>query len=137
VTERECCPVRPERLPDLADQTLRRFETEEVPALLQPDEAGQLRVAATPPDAGTDLRWAARRATGAGPGRVLVLVPRILGAVLTAVADGTWSRMKACAAQDCQYAFYDHTRNRSARWCDVAGCGVRARMRSYRRRHAP
>jgi predicted RNA-binding Zn ribbon-like protein len=63
---------------------------------------------------------------------------RALGAVLTAVVaamtDGTWPRMKACAAGDCRYAFYDHTRNRSGRWCDVSGCGANARMRAYRQR---
>jgi predicted RNA-binding Zn ribbon-like protein len=45
--------------------------------------------------------------------------------------------MKACAADDCRYAFYDHTRNRSGRWCDVSGCGANARMRAYRQRRAP
>jgi predicted RNA-binding Zn ribbon-like protein len=58
----------------------------------------------------------------------------ILAAVVAAMADGTWPRMKACAADDCRYAFYDHTRNRSGRWCDVSGCGANARMRAYRRR---
>lgn len=58
----------------------------------------------------------------------------ILAAVVGAMADGTWPRMKACAADDCRYAFYDHTRNRSGRWCDVSGCGANARMRAYRRR---
>lgn len=58
----------------------------------------------------------------------------ILTAVVGAMADGTWPRMKACAADDCRYAFYDHTRNRSGRWCDVSGCGANARMRAYRRR---
>jgi predicted RNA-binding Zn ribbon-like protein len=59
---------------------------------------------------------------------------RVLAAMLTAIADGSWSRMKACAAADCRYAFYDRTKNRSARWCDVAGCGPKLRMRAYRRR---
>ena len=76
------------------------------------------------PDA-TRLRWPA-------PG------DRVLGAVLAgvvaAMTDGTWPRMKACAAGDCRYAFYDHTRNRSGRWCDVSGCGANARMRAYRQR---
>jgi predicted RNA-binding Zn ribbon-like protein len=62
------------------------------------------------------------------------LMPAVLAAVLTSIADGTWHRMKACAADDCRYAFFDHTKNHSGRWCDVSGCGVRARMRAYRRR---
>src|SRR5215207_1626594 len=43
-----------------------------------------------------------------------------LGRLLVTVADaqreGTWSRLKACPAEDCQYAFYDRSRNRSAVW---------------------
>ena len=79
---------------------------------------------------GTHLRWAA---TGAASDRLLA---PLLSAVITAMTDGTWPRMKACAADDCHYAFYDHTRNRSARWCDVSGCGVNTRMRAYRRRRS-
>jgi predicted RNA-binding Zn ribbon-like protein len=71
------------------------------------------------------VRWTA----GADP-----MLGRLLAGVLAAMSDGTWARMKACAADDCRYAFYDHTRNRSGRWCDVAGCGANARMRAYRRR---
>jgi predicted RNA-binding Zn ribbon-like protein len=76
------------------------------------------------------VRWPAG---DSGPGdRMLATV---LAGVITAMTEGTWPRMKACAADDCHYAFYDHTRNRSGRWCDVAGCGANARMRAYRRRH--
>jgi predicted RNA-binding Zn ribbon-like protein len=64
------------------------------------------------------------------------LLPAVLAGVLTAMTDGTWQRMKACAADDCRYAFYDHTRNRSGRWCDVSGCGANSRMRAYRLRKA-
>jgi predicted RNA-binding Zn ribbon-like protein len=70
------------------------------------------------------LRWPAAQS----------LLGAVLRGVVAAMADGTWHRMKACAADDCHYAFYDHTRNRSGRWCDVAGCGANARMRAYRRR---
>ncbi|MDN3358421.1 CGNR zinc finger domain-containing protein [Actinomadura sp. DC4] len=69
------------------------------------------------------LRWPARGLLGT-----------VLGGVVAAMAAGTWPRMKACAADDCSYAFYDHTRNRSGRWCDVSGCGANARMRAYRQR---
>jgi predicted RNA-binding Zn ribbon-like protein len=71
-------------------------------------------------------------AGAAGPGDPML--GAILSGVLVAMTDGTWARMRVCAADDCEYAFYDHTRNRSGRWCDVAGCGANARMRAYRRR---
>jgi hypothetical protein len=91
---------------------------------------------------GEIARLGIRPSLGPAPGRLRVEWPVsgfpgvLLAAVLDAVADGTWTRFKACAADDCRYAFYDHTKNRSARWCDVAGCGVNARMREYRRRKA-
>jgi predicted RNA-binding Zn ribbon-like protein len=64
-----------------------------------------------------------------------------LGRLLTVVAEaqdeGTWTRLKACLADDCQWAYYDLSRNRSAVWCDMASCGNRQKVRSYRERHHP
>jgi predicted RNA-binding Zn ribbon-like protein len=61
-----------------------------------------------------------------------------IGALLVittmAMADGTWTRLKACRAATCQWAFYDHTRNHSGVWCDMAVCGNRAKVRAYRER---
>jgi predicted RNA-binding Zn ribbon-like protein len=70
------------------------------------------------------------------PGRpgVAGAVGRLLAIVADAMADGTWSRLKACGASDCRWAFYDHTRNRSGRWCSMAVCGNRAKVRAYRTR---
>ena len=59
---------------------------------------------------------------------------RVLAIVERAQADGTWERMKACAADTCRWAFYDQSRNRSRQWCDMAVCGNRAKARSYRKR---
>ena len=60
---------------------------------------------------------------------------RLLVVIADAQRDGTWSRLKACAAEDCQYAFYDRSRNRSAVWCDMKVCGNRQKVRSFRSRH--
>ncbi|WP_062435659.1 CGNR zinc finger domain-containing protein [Herbidospora daliensis] len=57
----------------------------------------------------------------------------ILGAVAAAVADGSWPRLKACREHRCEWAFYDRSRNRGSRWCSMAVCGTRAKMRTYRR----
>ncbi|WP_129667789.1 CGNR zinc finger domain-containing protein [Phytoactinopolyspora endophytica] len=63
----------------------------------------------------------------------------LLVTVLTAIASGQWSRLKACP--DCRWAFYDHTRNGSKRWClmtaggpDGRSCGSIAKVRAYRDR---
>jgi predicted RNA-binding Zn ribbon-like protein len=56
--------------------------------------------------------------------------------VAEAASDGSWERVKACRADDCQWAFYDRSRNRSGVWCDMAVCGNRAKVRAHRRRGA-
>jgi predicted RNA-binding Zn ribbon-like protein len=61
---------------------------------------------------------------------------RLLGAVSRAQAEGTWARLKACAADDCRWAFYDRSRNHSRTWCEMRVCGNREKARAYRaRRH--
>jgi predicted RNA-binding Zn ribbon-like protein len=61
---------------------------------------------------------------------------RLLAIVHDAIAHGTWSRLKACRESDCEWAFYDHTKNRSGAWCSMEGCGNRAKARAYRERRA-
>ena len=60
-------------------------------------------------------------------------VRRALGGLLDAVRrsidDGTWPRLKACARDSCRWAYYDHSRNRSRRWCTMAGCGNAVKMK--------
>jgi predicted RNA-binding Zn ribbon-like protein len=60
------------------------------------------------------------------------VLARLLVPVAHASMDGTWQRVKACDADDCQWAFYDSSRNRSGRWCDMAVCGNRTKVRTYR-----
>ncbi len=62
------------------------------------------------------------------------LVASLLAIIARAQADGTWARMKACRAEDCRWAFYDRSRNRSRAWCSMSECGNRAKARSYRAR---
>lgn len=60
----------------------------------------------------------------------------LLISVTESMAPGTWARLKICANEGCQRAFYDASRNSSGRWCSMATCGNRMKGRSYRRRHA-
>jgi predicted RNA-binding Zn ribbon-like protein len=69
----------------------------------------------------------APRASGYDGAAARLLVP-----VAHAALDGTWRRVKACVADTCQAAFYDKSRNHSGRWCDMAICGNRTKVRSYR-----
>ena len=61
---------------------------------------------------------------------------RLLVAASDAGADGSWRRLKICAADDCRWAFYDRSRNRGGNWCQMGVCGNRAKNRAYRARHA-
>ncbi len=43
-------------------------------------------------------------------------------------------RVKICPADDCRWAFYDASRNRSRQWCSMEVCGNRAKARAHRQR---
>jgi len=55
-------------------------------------------------------------------------------ALLRASARPGWPRLKACRGEDCRWVFIDNSRNTSRRWCDMAGCGNRAKSTSFRLR---
>jgi predicted RNA-binding Zn ribbon-like protein len=76
-------------------------------------------------DAGTTmLTPVARGADGA--------IAALLGILHEAQLTGDWSRMKAC--RQCEYAFFDRSKNRSAAWCAMSICGNRTKNRAYYRR---
>jgi predicted RNA-binding Zn ribbon-like protein len=59
-----------------------------------------------------------------------------VAALLRAMARPSWPRLKACRGDDCRWVFIDGSRNTSRRWCDMANCGNRAKMATFRDRHA-
>jgi predicted RNA-binding Zn ribbon-like protein len=59
---------------------------------------------------------------------------RIVGIVHTAMADGTWPRLKACPRHICRWVFYDRSKNRNSRWCAMSVCGNRVKTTRYRHR---
>lgn len=86
-------------------------------------EAGRLSVAFP----GADGVAIVARAPGVAGALAGLLVP-----VAEAGADGSWQRVKACDDDACRAAFYDRSRNRSGRWCNMAICGNRSKVRAYR-----
>jgi predicted RNA-binding Zn ribbon-like protein len=44
------------------------------------------------------------------------------------------ARVKVCAGHECGFLYADTSRNRSRRWCDMADCGNRAKVRRFRAR---
>lgn len=55
----------------------------------------------------------------------------LLAIAAEAMIAGSWSRLKICLGHDCGWAFYDHSRNRSGRWCSMSVCGGRAKARAH------
>ncbi len=89
----------------------------DTPLRLRVDSTGRRRLA--PPD-------------GDPLGGLVTLLDRAAG------GEG-WERLKVCARESCRWAYYDTSRNRSGRWCSMAGCGNQVKMRrayATRRRRA-
>lgn len=61
-------------------------------------------------------------------------VATLLGIVHEAQLTGEWARLKGC--RQCEYAFFDRSKNRSAAWCAMSICGNRAKNRTHYRRHS-
>ncbi|HYJ54926.1 MAG TPA: CGNR zinc finger domain-containing protein [Mycobacterium sp.] len=67
------------------------------------------------------------------------LTDRLAGLLLPirdAQRDGSWSLLKACGNDECQWAFYDMSRNHGGTWCDMASCGNKLKNREFRARKA-
>jgi predicted RNA-binding Zn ribbon-like protein len=90
------------------------------------DAARRGRIELRFPDGGPQLVVAANGVDGA--------IGRIAARVQGAVADGTWPRLKACRANDCEWAFHDGAKNQSRAWCSMRSCGNREKARAFRRR---
>jgi predicted RNA-binding Zn ribbon-like protein len=65
-------------------------------------------------------------------------IERIVGDILVilhrAMVDGSWSRLKAC--RQCEWLFFDRSKNMSSDWCSMSVCGNRVKNRAYRRKVA-
>jgi predicted RNA-binding Zn ribbon-like protein len=51
-------------------------------------------------------------------------------------AGGMRHQLKACRGEGCTRLFLDFSRRGSRQWCEMAGCGNRAKAAAFRRRHA-
>jgi predicted RNA-binding Zn ribbon-like protein len=58
----------------------------------------------------------------------------LLAIVAGAVEQGSWPRLKACPRDVCHWAFFDHSKNRSGRWCLMEVCGNIEKARAFRER---
>ena len=60
--------------------------------------------------------------------RMLWSIARSMAELLTSDA---LEFVRMCAAHDCGWLFLDTSKNHSRRWCDMKGCGNRAKARKY------
>jgi predicted RNA-binding Zn ribbon-like protein len=58
---------------------------------------------------------------------------RIAASAAELAASGAPERLKVCANPDCSWMFYDHTLNRSRRFCSTSPCATVVRVRRFRR----
>jgi len=125
--------------PDEADAASARAVREALRELLWANNGGEAdteAAAAVLDAAATRAGVAVRFDTGA----IRLVAPaggvgNVLAAAGTAMADGSWQRLKACRADGCRWAFVDEARNRSRQWCSMSVCGNREKARAFRRRH--
>jgi predicted RNA-binding Zn ribbon-like protein len=87
---------------------------------------------AVPLEVELDVREGPRLAS-AGPG-VDDAIGRICAAALRTALTGEWWRLRACAADDCHWVFYDESKPGRGRYCAPDTCGNRVKTRAYRRR---
>lgn len=80
---------------------------------------------------GTDLKWHWCDGDDA-PDAVLAPIVRAAMDVLT---GDRRDRVRMCESDTCQWVFFDHSRNRSRRWCDMATCGNRNKARRFYDKH--
>lgn len=133
-----------EHLPDLRVADVERLQglRESIRALMHANNGGQVGEKALEP-----LRDAAERSRfrlAFEPDGDLELTPAradlsgfestLLLAIEHLQCHEAWPRLKACTDDNCQWAFYDTTRNRSRTWCSMDVCGNRQKTRRYRER---
>ena len=97
--------------------------------------ADVLRRAAGRAELGVAVDDSGRTSLEPARGGVDGAVARLLGILHESQLSGDWARMKGC--RQCEYAFFDRSKNRSAAWCAMSICGNRTKNRAYyRRRHS-
>lgn len=62
-----------------------------------------------------------------------ILIPVVRAAVELLTSDAI-ERVRTCADDSCAWLFFDATRNRTRRWCDMKACGNRSKVRRFRAR---
>lgn len=100
------------------------------------DDLAALAAAALPAQAPT-LHWdpASRRAIAlTDTGSVAALYRDIAADAVDLLTGDQLERLKRCPSDACHWFFFDSSRNGKRRWCTMADCGTKAKVRDYRAR---
>lgn len=82
-------------------------------------------------DARFEWEWAA------GPDAPDAFMAAIVLSALELLKPEARERVHVCGADDCSWLFFDTSKNRTRRWCDMKQCGNRDKVRRFnRRKHA-
>ncbi|ABK70880.1 CGNR zinc finger domain-containing protein [Mycolicibacterium smegmatis] len=100
-----------------------------------PETLGALRQVADSATARAELGADGEVALCAAGDSVIERLVELLVVMRDAQRDGTWGRLKACANEDCRWAFYDRSRNHGGSWCTMSVCGNKLKNRQFRARH--
>lgn len=98
------------------------------------------RVTTSPTGTAWTWDWRAVGVSGGHEGHMILALDALLWPVAIAAAELLTMRdhppLRQCASDECSWLYLDTTRNHSRRWCDMKGCGNKAKVRRYRQRQA-
>jgi len=56
---------------------------------------------------------------------------QISSSVIDLLTSSEPNRVKRCGSEECSWLFYDTSRNRSRKWCDMKECGNRMKAKRH------
>jgi ribosomal protein S16 len=117
-------------------ETLGRYNAQTDPSTIELDEERVRRLDEAVGRAPVRLRFEPGRDPElvAGCGGVDGAIAGLMAMVAAGVEGGTWDRLKACPREECEWAFYDKSKNSSGRWCSMESCGNIEKARAFRER---
>jgi predicted RNA-binding Zn ribbon-like protein len=97
----------------------------------EPADVDTINLFAATPDIPPSLPGGTRQAgrSSVRAGQVLSVLARQAVSLLD---DANTERIRECDASDCTIVFYDESRSNNRRWCSMARCGNRAKVRKHR-----
>jgi predicted RNA-binding Zn ribbon-like protein len=104
-----------------------------------PGDVDMVNLFAATPDIPPVLDGGRRQAGAVGirPGQVLATLARDAVTMFAEASSAEGAgRIRRCDAEDCRMVFHDESRTGSRRWCSMARCGNRAKVRAFRARSA-